>query len=90
MSNEPTVAFGAFDAEHVELAFDVAEDEIGAGHATSLLRVGGHGQGRQADRYWGVVSIMTHPAPRCLPSARYRCRIHSMPARAASSSQSPM
>jgi hypothetical protein len=27
------VAFGAFDAEHVELAFDVAEDEIGAGHA---------------------------------------------------------
>jgi hypothetical protein len=25
-------AFGAFDAEHVELAFDVAEDEIDAGH----------------------------------------------------------
>ena len=25
------VALGAFDAEHVELAFDVAEDEIGAG-----------------------------------------------------------
>ena len=30
---------GALDAEHVELALDVAEDEIGAGHATSLSRV---------------------------------------------------
>ena len=28
------VALGAFDAEHVELAFDVAEDEIGAGHCS--------------------------------------------------------
>ena len=27
-----TSALGAFDAEHVELAFDVAEDEVGAGH----------------------------------------------------------
>jgi hypothetical protein len=26
------VALGAFDAKHVELAFDIAEDEIGAGH----------------------------------------------------------
>jgi hypothetical protein len=25
------VALGALDAEHVELAFDIAEDEIGAG-----------------------------------------------------------
>src|SRR5438046_9418616 len=25
-------ALGAFDAKHVELAFDVAEDEVGAGH----------------------------------------------------------
>jgi hypothetical protein len=25
------VALGALDAEHVELSFDVAEDEIGAG-----------------------------------------------------------
>jgi hypothetical protein len=25
-------AFGAFDAEHVELAFDVTENEISAGH----------------------------------------------------------
>jgi hypothetical protein len=28
----PTPALGAFDAEHFELAFDVAEDEIGTGH----------------------------------------------------------
>ena len=26
------VALGAFDAKHVELAFDITEDEIGAGH----------------------------------------------------------
>jgi hypothetical protein len=26
------VALGAFDAEHVELALDVAEDEVGSGH----------------------------------------------------------
>jgi hypothetical protein len=26
------VALGAFDAEHVELALDVAEDEIRSGH----------------------------------------------------------
>jgi hypothetical protein len=33
------VALGAFDAEHVELAFYVAEDEIGSGHGVaSLLR----------------------------------------------------
>jgi hypothetical protein len=34
----PAVALGAFDAEHVELAFDVAEDEIGAGHRAMLSR----------------------------------------------------
>ena len=27
---------GAFDVEHVELAFDVAEDEIGSGHRAML------------------------------------------------------
>jgi hypothetical protein len=30
------VALGAFDAEHVELAFDVAEDERCAGHPKML------------------------------------------------------
>jgi hypothetical protein len=34
----PAVALGAFDAEQVELAFDVAEDEIGAGHRAMLSR----------------------------------------------------
>jgi hypothetical protein len=29
------VALGAFDAEHVELAFDVTENEISAGHLLS-------------------------------------------------------
>ena len=31
-------ALGAFDAEHVELALDVAEDQIGSGHLTMLSR----------------------------------------------------
>ena len=31
------VALGALDAEHVALALDVAEDEIGAGHAAQLI-----------------------------------------------------
>ena len=30
------VALGAFDAKHVELALDVAEDEIRSGHLTML------------------------------------------------------
>jgi len=35
------VAPGAFDAEHVELALDFAEDEIGAGHAAQPIAWGG-------------------------------------------------
>jgi hypothetical protein len=31
------VAFGALDAEHVELALDVGEDEIGLGHLSRRL-----------------------------------------------------
>ena len=38
------VALGALDAEHVELAFDVAEDEIGAGHGAQTGLRGGAGQ----------------------------------------------
>jgi hypothetical protein len=29
------VALGAFDAEHVELALDITEDEVGSGHRLS-------------------------------------------------------
>ena len=32
-------AFGAFDAQHVELAFNVAEDEVGARHWTLTAKI---------------------------------------------------
>jgi hypothetical protein len=32
-------ALGAFDAQHVELALDVTEDEIGASHSESAYQV---------------------------------------------------
>jgi hypothetical protein len=45
---------GAFDAEHVELAFDVAEHEIGAGHFFLKISSAPSELARPILQFWAV------------------------------------